>query len=152
MYSKAEASQLKHSFWIAFGKYIAPQLSSEGEKINWVNYNTGFRYFYFRMDADTKKASIAIEITHSDLVMQELFFDKLKSLKLIFNECTGTEWKWELHATKEDKTISRIYKELRPVNVLKQEDWPAIISFLKPAITELDAFWNNVKISFEELR
>lgn len=153
MYSKAEASQIKHSFWTAFGKYIAPQLSSEGYKVNWVNYNTGFKHFYFRMDADNKKVSIAIEITHPDLIMRELFFEKLQELKHLLRAAVGEEWVWALHVSDESgKIISKIHKELYNVNVLKQEDWPQIISFFKPRIIALDEFWNNVKESFEELR
>ncbi|MCW3071352.1 MAG: hypothetical protein JWO44_1242, partial [Bacteroidetes bacterium] len=41
MYSRSEASQLKHEFWIAFGRYLSLHPNSEGEKINWVNYHTG---------------------------------------------------------------------------------------------------------------
>jgi hypothetical protein len=153
MYSRAEASQIKQNFWTAFGRYISPHLSSEGMRINWVNYHTGFKHVYFRMEAGTKKASIAIELAHTDTEIQEMFFDKFLYYKNIFSASVNEEWTWALHTSDENgKIISRIYTELQPANVYKQEDWPGIISFLKPRIIALDEFWNNVKEGFEELR
>ena len=49
MYSKAEATQLRQAFWTAFGQYMAPVPSAEGETTNWINYKTGFKHLYFRM-------------------------------------------------------------------------------------------------------
>jgi hypothetical protein len=153
MYSKSEATQIKHAFWTAFGRYISAHLSSEGLRVNWINYNTGFRHLYFRMEADNKKASISIEMAHPDLLMQELFYSHFLELKTILHQYLGEEWEWGLHAQKEfGKTTSRIYKILQPVNVLNQQDWPAIISFFKPRIIALDEFWNDVKDRFDELR
>ena len=55
MYSKHEASQLRQEFWTPFGRYMQPVLSSEGERVNWINYKTGAKHIYFRMDAGTKE-------------------------------------------------------------------------------------------------
>jgi len=74
MYSKDEASQIKQAFWTTFGQYIAPQLSADGMKVNWVNYKTGIKYLYFKMDADKSLATIGISITHPDPGIQEIFF------------------------------------------------------------------------------
>jgi hypothetical protein len=45
--------------------------------------------------------------------------------------------------------LSRIYCTLQPANIFKETDWPAIISFLKPRMIALDAFWANHKFIFE---
>ena len=76
MYSRAEATQLRQAFWTAFGQYMAPVLSAEGEKVNWPNYKTGIKHVYFRMRADTRTASIGIELTHPDAGIRELFFEQ----------------------------------------------------------------------------
>jgi hypothetical protein len=83
LYSKDEASQLKQEFWTTFGQYISPQLSADGLKVNWVNYKTGIKYLHFKMEAGKRWASIAIEITHQDIGIQELFFEQFKELKNI---------------------------------------------------------------------
>lgn len=153
MYSRAEASRLKEAFWTAFGRFISVQPNSEGEKINWINYNTGHKHVYFRMDADAKQAGIAVLLRHPDVLMQALYFEKFAELRSWFTESLGEEWIWEPDTRDEyGKPVSKIYTGLAGVNVFKQEDWPKIISFLRPRIIALDGFWNEVKDGFEELR
>jgi hypothetical protein len=153
MYTREEASQLRQKFWTTFGQYMAPVLSSEGLRVNWINYNTRLKNVYFRMQADKKTASIAIEITHQDPELQELFFEQFLTLKNYLHETMGEEWKWELHTIDEnDKIISRIYTEISPVNIFNKEHWPELISFFKPRIIALDQFWNDAQYSFDELK
>jgi hypothetical protein len=153
MYSKQEAAKLKEEFWTAFGQYMAPVTSAEGEKINWINYKTGEKNIQFRMQADNKKASIAIEISHTDQGIQHLYFEQFLQLKKIFQSIMEEEWLWTQQVTNEHgKTISRIYNEITGVSIFKKEDWPRLISFFKPRIISLDEFWSNVKYSFEALR
>lgn len=153
MYSKDEASQLKHSFWTTFGQYISPQPSAEGLKINWINYKTGIKHLAFRMHADGRSAFIAIEIAHNDLGMQELLFEQFLEFKVVMMEYLKEDWDWRLHVADENgKTVSRISKSLENVSVFKQEDWPALISFFKPRMIALDEFWNDAKYSFDTFR
>jgi hypothetical protein len=153
MYSKQEAAQLKKEFWTAFGQYMSPVLSADGEKISWVNYKTGEKNIAFRMEADTKKATVAIELTHADKDIQQLYYEQFLQLKNIFKQSVGEHWIWQLHTTDEyGKTISRIYIELQPVSIFKKEDWPKLIPFFKTNMIALDEFWSNVKYSFAALR
>jgi hypothetical protein len=153
MYTREQASQLRQAFWTTFGQYIAPHLSAEGLKINWSNYKTGFKHVYFKMRADKKNASIAIELAHPDPGIQELYFEQFEELKTLLHETLGEEWDWVLHTTDEEgRTISRIYKELAPTNVFNQDNWPELISFFKPRIIALDEFWNDAKYTFESLK
>lgn len=150
MYSKDQASQLKQTFWTAFGQYIAPQPSAEGLRVNWVNYKTGVKHLFFKMEADKKGASIAIEMSHPDKGIQELMFEQFQSLQNILTARLTGDWEWVLHTADENgKVVSRIYTELNGVSVFKQEDWPALISFFKPRIIALDEFWSDAQYSFE---
>ena len=85
MYSKDEASQIRQAFWTTFGQYIAPQLSADSLKINWVNYKTGVKHLYFKMDADKRSAVVEILIAHPDTGIQELFFEQFAELRLMLN-------------------------------------------------------------------
>ena len=153
MYSKQEASQLRQEFWTAFGKYMSPVLSADGERLNWLNYKTGEKDIYFRMNADSKKASIGIELTHKDADLQALYFEQFQTLKTTLHKTLKEEWTWLLHTKDElGKTISRIYTEIENASIFKKEDWPQLISFFKPRIIALDEFWSNVKYSFEAMR
>jgi hypothetical protein len=153
MYSRQEASQLKQEFWTAFGQYMMPVLSAEGEKMNWVNYKTGEKNIAFRMHADNKSAVIAIEITHKDRDIQQLYFEQFLQLKNLITEVLNEEWTWQLHTNDEHgKTVSRIFTMITGVSIFKKEDWPTLISFFKPRIIALDEFWSNSKYAFEALR
>ncbi|MBB6611828.1 DUF4268 domain-containing protein [Pontibacter sp. Tf4] len=153
MYTREQASQLRQAFWTTFGQYIAPHLSADGYRTNWSNYKTGFKHVYFRMRAEKKTAYIGIELTHPDPEIQELYCEQFLELKTLLHETLGEEWEWEMHSLDEEgRTISRIYREISPVNVFNKDDWPELISFFKPRILALDEFWSDAKYSFEALK
>lgn len=153
MYTREQASQLRQAFWTAFGQYMAPVLSSEGLRTNWVNYKTGLKHVFFRMQADKKHASISIELNHPDVEIQEMFFEQFTALKQLLHDTLEEEWEWDLHTEDENgKTISRIYKEISGVSIFNQDNWPELISFFKPRIIALDEFWSNAMYSFDDLK
>ena len=150
MYSKQETAQLRKKFWTQFGQYMRPLPGANGERVNWLNYKTGSKHIYFRMDADNRQATIAIELRHPDPDMQHYYFEKLAALKKIFEQITQEKWKWDLLTVDENsQQVSRIGTVLKEVNVFNNADWPAIISFLKPRILALDTFWSLVKEGFK---
>lgn len=129
---------------------MRPLPGANGDTINWLNYKTGIKHLYFRLDADKQYASVSIELRHPDLSIQQQYFDQLQSLRKLLENTTGEKWQWELHIMDEDgKIFSRISTELKHVNIFNTHDWPAIISFLKPRILALDQFWDLVKDGFE---
>jgi hypothetical protein len=153
MYSKQEASRLRQEFWTTFGQYMNPILSTEGEKVNWINYKTGEKNISFRMHAENKNAVIAIELNHKDKEIQQLYFEQFLQFKNLFNEVINEEWEWQLHTYDENgKFISKIFKEKTGVSVFQKQDWSDLISFFKPRIIALDEFWSSVKYAFESLR
>lgn len=153
MYSRAQASQIREAFWTALGRFMAPTPDSEGEKTNWINYATGHKGLYFRMDVDAKQASISVLMRQTDPLLQTLYFEKFDELRTWFTDTLGEEWTWEPDGHDEHgKPVSKIYTVLPGVSIFRQEDWPAIITFLRPRMIALDAFWNEVKDGFEELR
>lgn len=152
MYTKAQESKTKQDFWTAFGGYMKPVPTAEGGRISWQNYKTGIKSIYFRMRAERDFASIGIEITNPDQEIQELLFGQFEQFKKLMEIETKEPWAWRsLNVDEFGKTVSVIEIRLENVNVLDQDDWPAIISFLKPRIIALDSFWSNVKYGFEGL-
>jgi hypothetical protein len=153
MFSRQEASQLRKEFWTAFGTYMKPVPSVEGDKVNWLNYKTGGKDVYFRMNADNQSASVAIEITHSDTSIQELYFRQFLQVKNMLHESLGEQWTWKLHMCDENgKVVSRIYKEIQGVSVFNKAQWPVLISFFKPRIIALDLFWSSARYGFKAFK
>ncbi len=152
MYTKQQASELRQAFWTAFGQYMSPVLSADGRKINWINYKTGVKGVFFKINAANKFADIAIELAHADLEMQQLLFEHFLRVKKILYEQLNEEWIWELHTLNEyGKTTSRIYTTLNGVSIFKKEDWPQLISFFKQRMIALDLFWSMARYGFGEL-
>jgi len=153
MYTKQEITKQKQAFWTAFGRYMKPVLSADGEEISWLNYKTGNKHVHFKMDADSKQAWITIEVQHPDQDKQAAYFDRLIQLKKIFEDTIEErDWTWVGDTSDEQgRKISIIQKQLPGVNLFKNEDWPAIISFLKPRIIALDSFWSMVRYQLSNL-
>src|SRR4051812_41610120 len=118
MFSKQEASRLRKEFWTTFGQYMKPVPSLEGEKVNWLNYKTGEKDVFFKMDASNTGAIIAIEIAHKDLGMQQMYFEQFRQMHGMLEQALNEKWEWLLHHTDEQGRItSRIYKRLDDVSV-----------------------------------
>lgn len=152
MYTKTQVSKTKQEFWTAFGVYIKPVPTAENQYISWQNYKTGIKGIFFRMRAERQFASIGVEITHPDPEIQELLYGQFEQFKKLLEMETMETWDWRLlDADELGKSVSVIESKLENVNVMDQDTWPEIISFLKPRIIALDSFWSNVRYGFEGL-
>lgn len=134
MYTREEVSRQKQAFWTAFGKYMQPVLSAEGQPVSWLNYKTGVSGIHVKMDADRNHAVITILLTHSDPAVQQLHYDQFMQLKSWLYNTLGEDGRTQLLAAKDvhGKQISSISKTLTDVNIHHQSDWAAIISFFNP--------------------
>jgi Domain of unknown function (DUF4268) len=128
---------------------MSPLPGRSGEAVNWLNYRTGVKNLYFRMDAGNGHASISIELRHADAPDRHQLFEKFKSLRTVLETILHEAWDWQEDTVDGDgKTISRIGVQIGNVNVFDTTDWPAIISFLKPRMLSLDEFWEEVRSGF----
>ena len=150
MYTTEQVSKQRKKFWTIFGHYMKPVPGASGEAVNWLNYKTGIRNIFFRMDADWQSADVGIEIHHAAEADRLLCYNHFVALKKLLEQTTGNNWQWQVAVLDENgRPISRISQSLDSINILQESDWPAIIAFLKQYITSLDAFWETVKDGFE---
>lgn len=152
MFNREETSRIKQDFWTTFGKYPSPIPSADGLKINWINYHTGVKDVYFRMDAGQSSSAIFISLEHKDADLQDLYFEQFLELRTLLHSAVEEPWDWQRRSVVDNKVVSRIYKGLPGVSVLNKNQWPDLISFFKPRIIALDNFWDNAKYSFDALR
>jgi hypothetical protein len=151
MYTKHEISRQRQAFWTAFGQYMKPVLSADGEQVNWVNYKTGIADLYFRMYAGHHNATIAIVCAQSDPDLQQYYYQQLAAQSLLLHQTLGEQWQWQPLTTDEfGKTISTVGTELRGVNIALQQDWPQLIDFFKQRIMALDEFWSVARYSLRQ--
>ncbi len=149
MYRRHEAVVLKQEFWTNFGRYMMPVLSSEGEKINWINYRTGEKNIHFRLNADDKEAIISIELSHKDENIRNVYFKQFSQYKILFEEIMKESWAWSSNNERDNKSIGSISRKMGPVNIFNRGEWPKLISFFKPRLIALDEFWNSIKYNFD---
>ncbi|WP_276131860.1 DUF4268 domain-containing protein [Polluticoccus soli] len=150
MYSRQEIAQKKEAFWTTFGRYMQPITPAGSDKVNWINYKTGVPGISFKMDADSKRASIAIVLNHIDPAVRRQHYEQILTLKHLLRDATGEDWTWEPEVHDDyGKVYSRIGTVSIGHNILEPADWPALISFLKPRIIALDEFWSNTRFAFE---
>lgn len=150
MYKKQELAAIKKKFWTSFGQYMRPVPSAWNEEVNWVNYHTGVKGIYFRLDAERIHASVSIEIVAKDHLLRYRFFDEIIAQQSLLESYLGPGWQYLRDIADDHGTaISRIENRYDNLNILQEDDWPAIISFLKRNIVALDAWWAKVKWQFE---
>ena len=153
MYTKQEAAQIKRTFWTTLGQYLAPIPGADGYKVNWLNYKTGFKDLYFRMDADRSQASIQIEMMQRDADLRGLYYEQFVEVAPLLQEIVGEAWIWQPEAFNDlGQPLAFIGTTLSPSNVYHSADWPAMIAFFKPRMIALDEFWSVVSHRFSPLK
>jgi len=150
MFSRQETAALTKEFWTSFGQYMLPVPSARQEKTSWINYKTGVKDIHFKMEIDAAGAHIGIAITATDPRRRGELFQQLAHWRPVLESKTGEAWNWQAETQNaQQQAISRIGTTLANVHIYNKTDWPAIISFFKPRIIALDAFWVEVRPGFE---
>jgi hypothetical protein len=153
MFSKEEASAKREAFWTALGRYMAPLPSAAGERVNWVAYKTGEKGVSFRLEAEGSRAFIGIELSIADPSIRELYYLQLVELRKMLETHTNEPWNWVPQTLDSNgRSVTRVGMERTGLSLFRQEDWPELISFFKPRLIALDAFWTDAKYAFEALR
>lgn len=152
MFSREEAKAIRSEFWTTLGKLMPPPSQTEGRKVKWLNYKTGVKDLYFRMDADSKVARFSIDFQHRDEGIRALFYEQMEEFKSLLHAQMDEELIWdEVYIIDGRKEISRIYIEKRGLNLFMKKDWPELFAFFKPKMIALDEFWQDVKEIFKAL-
>lgn len=142
---------MREEFWKAFGRYVSPIPSVNGEKINWVNYKTGIRNIQFKMEAGKTEAIITI-VVNGDTKKRSKYFNLFQSFKPYFETGFEATWEWVPERAQLDgSVISCVFCSLKEVSIFTKEDWPALIAFFKRNIIALDEFWIAHKEIFQML-
>lgn len=152
VFSKEEAKQLRIDFWTAFGVYMRQHASLMGPKQKWVNYHTGVKGIFFRLEADAKSVRVAITLEHEDEGMRALFYAQFEEMRQYLTLETAGEWTWEPTFYQADgREIARIYREQLGLSLYNRVDWHLMFAFLADSIVPLDAVWADCRDVFIDL-
>jgi Domain of unknown function (DUF4268) len=152
VFTKEESKGLKVAFWTAFGIYMRQFPPAHDPKTKWVNYHTGIRGIYFRLEAGSGMVRVSITLEHSDPGIRALFYGQWEELKTILESASLQTWTWLPETYLQDgRAISRIYVEKGNVSIFSRPDWPEIFEFMSGALVPLDETWAECHEVFRDL-
>lgn len=146
MFSKEESRQLNFKFWNGFSVYMSKIRSSNGRKINWLNYPSDAKSVFIRLEADSKGARLCLDIQHKDDEIRALIWEQMTELKMVLEDITSSSpiWKENFYSTNK-QFISRIIWEDATLNFYIPEHKEMIYLFLKDKLIKFDLFYQEYK-------
>jgi hypothetical protein len=146
MLSKEKRKELNIEFWDSFNKEMRKIRSSNGKKMNWINYPTDVKNCYLRVVTESNTVSLCFDIQFKDTGIQSIVWEQLTELKKVLESEMNhpTVWTPEFF-TKEGLIIGRISWELLGTNFYDRDNWNLIIDFLKQRLIEFDRFYQEFK-------
>lgn len=152
MFSKEEMKELRIDFWDRLERQMEKMRNPHGSKVNWMNYNTGIRHLYFRMEADEKGARLCIDLQFPDASIRSLYYEQFLEFQQVLNT-KFKELQWHLEWKHwNGKQISRITTELGACDLRNESDWDKMHLFLKLNFAKLDQFWDEFGAVFKSLK
>ena len=151
MFSRDEAKAWNERFYTLYGTYMRRhQPQAEGAR-QWLNYRTGVKNIFFRVEAKSREALASIELQHPDEGVRQLFLAQFAEFKKALESHTGPLI-WEENYTLENgRTVSRIYQQQKGVSLYKEDDWHQIFPFFEKYLLGFDAFWADFREAFIDL-
>lgn len=152
MYSKEASKQLRIDFWTAFGVYMRQHVPLVGHKQKWVNYHTGVKDVFFRLEADRNHVQVAISLEHPDPGMRALFYAQFEELQTYMAVETALEWTWSPDRILADgRRVAMIARRQEGWSLYRREDWGDMFRYLEEGITALDRLWADCNEVFKDL-
>ncbi len=146
MLSKEALKEKNTEFWTQFRKSMNSQPSASGRQVNWINYPTGVKDVYMRMEVDGKGARVCFDIQPKDDGVRAIIWEQMMELKNLMQTEMGIEADFnEKSHYWNERLISRIKWEDNRLNYFNDEDIPKIIAFLKDKLVRFDKFYQEYK-------
>lgn len=133
MFSKEEAKRLREEFWTHFGKEYPRK---------WILYDTKIKEIQLKFTFTPEVAQVSLDISSSDELIREYYWDKMLSLKnILLNEYLPDAIFDENYFLPEGKIVSRVYAEIKKVNIYRKNDWLQVQEFLYGRMELLEIFF-----------
>ena len=146
MFSKEESKEHNLIFWNGFNIYMTKIRSSNGRKINWLNYSSDAKTIFIRLEVDAKSSKLCFDIQHKDDDLRAIIYEQMTELKIVMEEITIEEPQWiENYYYLNKQYISRICWETKSFNFHKDEDQQKIYDYLKEKLIRFDKFYQEYK-------
>lgn len=146
MFTREEQKQINKQFWDAFRIHMKKHLSSNGRKMNWINYPTDVEILFVRMEVNSNSAKLCFDSQSRDSSIRDIIWEQLEELKNVIELNVGTDAIWTRNLSNQAlQQFDRIYWEIQHVNYYKRDDHPIIFNFLETKLLGFDLFYQEFK-------
>ncbi|MBI1837932.1 MAG: DUF4268 domain-containing protein [Flavobacteriia bacterium] len=120
--------------------------SSNGKKINWINYPSDVKNIYIRIEVDSNGARLCLDIQPKDNEIRALIWEQMTELKFVLENIMDYHTHWiEEYCSEQNKVISRISWEENTLNIYKLDEHFKIYEFLRERLIKFDLFYQEYK-------
>lgn len=146
MYTREELKAIRTAFWNDFKNYMSKHRSSNGRRMNWLNYPSEIPFIFIRLDADTKGARFMFDIQAKDEGIRAIIWEQMYELKVVLEAEMGTDGVWlENCSSPAVPQFNRILWERNDLNFFNPDDKKAIFAFFEDRLVQFDAFYQDFK-------
>lgn len=146
MLSKEDQKQKNAEFWDGFKQYMRGTSSSNGRRMNWINYPTDVKDLYVRLDVRHDECAVNFDIQPKDSSIREIIWEQMGELKVVLEKTMKFETHWdERYFGPTNKESCRISWKNDELNYFKEDDIPKIYAFLKARLLTFDEFYQEYK-------
>jgi len=146
MLSKEEQKQKNKEFWDGYKQFMRGVSSSNGRRMNWINYPTDVKDLYVRLEVSHKGCSVNFDIQPKDASVREVIWEQMGELRVVLEKAMNYETFWdERYFGPTNMESSRISWRNDELNYFKDEDIPKIYAFLKARLLAFDEFYQEYK-------
>jgi hypothetical protein len=146
MYTKEELKAMRTAFWSNFKAHMSKKRSSNGRRMNWLNYPSEISFIHIRIDADATGARLCFDIQAKDAGVRAVIWEQMYELKTVLESEMGTDGQWiENCSSPYIAQFNRILWERTDLNFFDPEDQNAIFTFLEDRLVHFDAFYQDFK-------
>lgn len=146
MLSKEDQKQKNQEFWEGYKQFMRGISSSNGRRMNWINYPTDVKDLYVRLEVSHDGCSVNFDIQPKDSSIREIIWEQMGELKVVLEKTMNYDTFWdERHFGPTNMESSRISWKNEELNYFKEEDIPKIYAFLKARLLSFDEFYQEYK-------
>ena len=131
MYTREEKKALVREFWRSFDEYCNRFPLLAWRKKKWVLHQTGMSSIDLKFEPGRQSTKVILELNHKDEDRRFEMYERLEHFKPILEQQLEEELIWTLVYTRPSgEEVSRIYTELKGVDIHRKTDWPTMFAFM----------------------
>lgn len=146
MLSKEDLKAYNSQFWDVFRIRMRKHKSSNGRRINWINYPSDVKSVFIRLHADKKGVALNFDVQFKDPEILDLVWEQLLEMRKIMETTMEIKGEWlEDNYLENGLRFYRIQWAKPDLNYFKPETHEEIYIFLETTLLKFDEFYQEFK-------